>query len=229
MNYFAHGYQYVDRPFFLIGTALPDMLGAIHRRIRIRRQQASLFLQDVDPWVREVAAGIVRHHEDDQSFHGQLAFLELSTKFSLELRELMADRKGLRAGFLGHILVELLLDACLIERHPQGAAPYYDAVEAVDPQVLEAVVSRIAEQNVARIAEFHQVFLRIRFLEDYLRDAALVLRVNQVLTRVKLETAPTPMLLDWLPHARMRVARRVSELTRLDTEPATRRKIPSAV
>lgn len=212
MNYFAHGYRYVDRPYFLVGTALPDMLGAIHRQVRVRRQQAHCFVHDVDSRVRDVAAGIVRHHEDDAWFHGQPAFIELSTRFSLELRELMVDRKGLRAGFLGHILVELLLDAWLIERDPLGAEPYYDAVKSVDSQLLEAVVTRIANAHVPRIAEFHEMFLRLRFLEDYLRDHSLLLRVNQVLKRVRLEAAP-PLLIDWLPSARARVARRASELT----------------
>ena len=86
MNYFAHGHRFIDRPYFLAGTALPDMLSAINRRVRIRRQVAQRFLNDCDPVVRDVAAGIACHHEDDAWFHGQRAFVELSSQFTVELR-----------------------------------------------------------------------------------------------------------------------------------------------
>src|SRR3984957_18435669 len=36
MNYFAHGIRFVDRPWFLAGTALPDWLSVIDRRVRLR-------------------------------------------------------------------------------------------------------------------------------------------------------------------------------------------------
>ena len=48
MNYFAHGYRYIDRPWFLAGTALPDWLNVVDRRVRVRKDQASRFMIDSD-------------------------------------------------------------------------------------------------------------------------------------------------------------------------------------
>ncbi len=36
MNYFAHGYRFIDDPYFMAGTALPDWLSVADRRVRIR-------------------------------------------------------------------------------------------------------------------------------------------------------------------------------------------------
>ena len=36
MNYFAHGWNYVDAPYVLAGTAVPDWLSVVDRRVRAR-------------------------------------------------------------------------------------------------------------------------------------------------------------------------------------------------
>ena len=54
MNYFAHGYAFVDDPWFLAGTAVPDWLNVSDRGVRVRERQA-------EPWsttpTRAVGAG----------------------------------------------------------------------------------------------------------------------------------------------------------------------------
>ena len=40
MNYFAHGYAFLDDPYFLAGTAVPDWLSVIDRRMRARSKLA---------------------------------------------------------------------------------------------------------------------------------------------------------------------------------------------
>ena len=48
MNYFAHGREFVDEPYFLAGTAVPDWLSVVDRPTRIRSRQA---LEHVDPTI----------------------------------------------------------------------------------------------------------------------------------------------------------------------------------
>jgi hypothetical protein len=211
LNYFAHGYRFVDRPYFLAGTAVPDALSAINRRVRIRRKVAVPFATDGDPIVADVAAGIVRHHDDDAWFHRQRAFSDLSLNFGQEIRSKLADEKGHRAGFLGHILVELLLDSALIARQPGGADPYYHAVAQIDGVLLQQIVNRMASQPAHRFSAFIGMFLTSRFLEDYANDQRLLMRLNQVMRRVGLPMLDDS-LLDWLPSARHRVVDRVGEL-----------------
>ena len=47
----------------------------------------------------------------NQWFHGQLSFIQLGTRLAVELRQHMKGVElGHQRGFLGHIVVELLLD-----------------------------------------------------------------------------------------------------------------------
>ena len=48
MNYFAHGRPFVDDPYFLAGTAVPDWLNVVDRRVRVRSKQARLFVDSAD-------------------------------------------------------------------------------------------------------------------------------------------------------------------------------------
>ena len=88
---------------------------------------------------------------------------------------------------------------------------YYAAVGRVDPIVFQAVVSRIAEKPIKQIPQFHRMFLQVRFLEDYSRDDGLLMRINQVLSRIPLEPISS-RILDWFPSARQRVAAQIEEL-----------------
>ena len=88
------------------------------------------------PRVAALARGIAQHHADDAWFHSSAAFAELSWRFTAQLRDVLAPDEGMRPSFLGHILVEILLDAELIARRSDVLARYYDALDriaAVDP------------------------------------------------------------------------------------------------
>ena len=58
MNYFAHGYRFVDSAYFLAGTAVPDWLSVADRKVRARSKGANQLLNDTDPRVAALAAGI---------------------------------------------------------------------------------------------------------------------------------------------------------------------------
>ena len=86
------------------------------------------------------------------------------------LRDALPDDEGFRPHFLGHILVEILLDAALIDADPAELEPITrrwsestaDAVEtAVEPH-------RAAPGAAAWLGSF-RCFRRERFLWDYLR------------------------------------------------------------
>lgn len=211
MNYFAHGYRSVDQPFHLAGTAVPDWLSVVDRRVRIRSSVAQRFLDSPDPGVGALAAGIVQHHADDAWFHRTRAFAELSWQFTVELRDQLTPDDGLRPSFLGHILVELLLDAALIEARPDLLQRYYHCLAQLDPQLIARIVNQIAPRPAAQLADFIPLFSAERFLYDYAEDAKLLYRLNMVMRRVGLPVLPHA-LTGWLPAARQRVRQRWREL-----------------
>jgi len=211
MNYFAHGRRFIDDPYFLAGTAVPDWLGVVDRRVRVRAQQAQLHVDSPDARRAHVAAGIVQHHQDDGWFHATRAFAELSLELCRMLRERLPGDEGFRPHFLGHILVEILLDATLIAEEPGRLEEYYAAIESVDGQSVEDAVAAISGRPARNLATFIGLFSRERFLSDYLDDGKLLFRLNQVMRRVRLPLLPAT-LAETLSTARAMVSRRRDEL-----------------
>lgn len=190
MNFLAHGRLHLDRPYFVAGTAVPDWLNVVDRRIRARARFAEPYLDDSRESMRQVAAGVQQHHIDDQWFHRGEQFHALSMRFSLAAAELLADDEGFRPSFLGHILVELLLDAELMRRQPQLLDDYYAALDAIDAETVAGYVSEMTGKDASGLAEVVNRFRDVRFLADYSSDSGLLMRLNGVMLRVGLPLLP---------------------------------------
>ena len=211
MNYFAHGYRFVDEPYFLAGTAMPDWLRVIDRKARARSKWAEPLVGDSDEPVAALARGIMQHHHDDRWFHQTRSFAELSLELTIAVRDLVPGDSGMRPSFLGHVLVELLLDAELIVDHPGRIDAYYEALQSLDGRVLRAAAERMTNAGAEKLPELLPMFCRERFLCDYADDAKLLMRLERVMRRVGLPPVP-PELRDILPAARRRVSQRKSDL-----------------
>lgn len=211
MNYFAHGRESIDDPYFLAGTAVPDWLSVVDRRVRARAARAKEMADDQDSCIAAIARGIVRHHHDDAWFHETRAFGELCWQFTAAVRDVLAPDDSMRPSFLGHILVELLLDDVLIRREPERLSAYYRAMEAVEPAIVEQAVNRISQRSCERLPHFVELFCRERFLCDYAEDGKLLFRLNQVMSRVGLPPL-SEKFAQLLPELRRRVCERADEL-----------------
>jgi len=211
MNYFAHGRHFIDDPYFLAGTAVPDWLNVVDRRVRVRSKQAKLHLEAPDPRAARVAAGIVQHCRDDDWFHQTRAFAELSLELCHNLRRELPADDGFRPHFVGHILVELLLDAVLIADDPQRLTAYYAAMESIEGDCVQQAVNDIAARPTHNLSTFIPLFSRERFLSDYAQDDKLLFRLNQVMRRVGLPLLPA-RIVELLAAARMKVSERRDEL-----------------
>jgi hypothetical protein len=190
VNYFAHGRLYTHDAYFMAGTAVPDLLSVVDRRERVRLKAAQAFSDDNDPRSESVARGIVQHLIDDDWFHRTRAFSDLSWQLTVRVRDALPGDDGLRPRFLGHVLVEILLDAALIEKDPGGLDAYYAVLESVDPRVVQATVNRMAVGQTEKLAPMIEHFTRLRILSDYADDGKLLTRLNQVMRRVKLSELP---------------------------------------
>ena len=122
-------------------------------------------------------------------------------------RDALGGETGLRPFLLGHLLVELLLDAALVADDPGRLTAYYAALDEVDARRVEAAVNRMAPRSTERLAIFIELFRRERILWDYREDGKLMVRLNQIMRRVRLELLPDE-LASVLPAARKLVAER---------------------
>ncbi|MBM3970531.1 MAG: hypothetical protein FJ302_11805 [Planctomycetes bacterium] len=190
MNYFAHALQFLDRPYFVAGTAVPDWLSVIDRQVRVRAKLIEPHLRNDGSQQSEVAAGAWQHLHDDGWFHSTRAFFEVSTTLAVNFREVLGPDDSLRTSFLGHIVTELLIDAELIGRHPGQVERYYDVLGSVEPLAVQQAVNLMAKTPTECLAQLIPRFLDERFLPDYLSDERLLHRLNQVMHRVKLPPLP---------------------------------------
>jgi hypothetical protein len=190
MNYFAHALPFLDRPYFVAGTAVPDWLAVADRSVRLRSKHAEALLHDADPCVADVAAGVLQHLRDDAQFHSTRTFAETSLELTVVVRDSLGGESGLRPAFLGHLLLELLLDAALVADEPGRLVEYGRVLDTLDPRRVEAAVNHIAPRATERLAAFIRLFRREDVLWDYLEDGRLLARLNQVMRRVRLERLP---------------------------------------
>lgn len=211
MNYLAHGWRFADQPYVLAGTAVPDWLSVVDRKMRARGKTAALFVEDADENLAALARGIVQHHHDDDWFHQTTAFNELSLAFTLQIRNVLPADDGFRPSFLGHILVELLLDAILTEEEPARLDRYYAALAQADPKFLQAAINRLSTRQSDKVAYLVTRFLQERFLYDYAEDGKLLVRLNHVMKRVGLPQLP-PELAELFPEMRATIRSRRHEL-----------------
>ena len=219
VNYFAHAYPHLDdpdvSPYYLAGLATPDWLGVAARRTKCRTKHVEPFFEDADPRLAALARGVARHHSDDGWFHVTRAFTELSLSFSAQIREALQrshkDEVNLRPWFLGHILVELLLDSELIAAAPARLDDYYHRIAQVDSTLVAASIERMSGRGVGRLAEFVERYPQVRFLADYADDQRLLFRVNQVMQRVGLAKLPADFA-QLLPALRSQVASGATDL-----------------
>lgn len=204
MNYFAHAVAFLDRPYFIAGTAVPDWLSVVDRKIRIRSRHAVLLVDDADPATAEVARGIQQHFRDDARFHEKRAFAELWLELTVMIRDMLQNEASLRPSFLGHLLVEVLLDASLIAESPGRLDAYYRSLDSLETERVQEAVNRMAPRPTTDLAWMVERFRKERVLWDYLDDRRLLARLNQVMTRVRLSHLPESIL-DLFPEIRRRV------------------------
>ncbi len=211
MNYFAHALPFLDRPYFAAGTGVPDWLTVVDRRVRLRSKHVQPFLEDTDEQIASVAGGVLQHISDDARFHNSRAFAETSLELTARARDALGGERGMRPSFLGHLLVEVLLDASLLADNPGKMEEYYAVLESVDPMLIKRAVNRMATRRTDRLAEMILRFCRERILADYAEDGKLMVRLNQVMRRVRLAELPDGFAA-LLPGTRRLVDSRKAEL-----------------
>jgi hypothetical protein len=227
MNYLAHALDCLDDPYQVAGRAVPDWLCLTRPRLRCRARHARPHIQSPCRVTRAVARGVARHHADDGWFHHTAAFGELSLELARRIRRATGDCDGMRPSFVGHILLEMLLDAAIADGQPQLVDRYYAALGAVDPRRVARTVSLLTDGDAVQLEHIVTRFVETEFLYDYAHDELLLYRLNQVMRRVGLPEL-APAFVDLLPAARSLVgAGRAALLTPPASRPAPKLALAS--
>ena len=190
----------MDDALVAVCTAVPDWLSVVDRKIRARERMAVAVLDSDDKSLRRVATGILNHIRDDRWFHATEAFVQTNLELAVGLRDQLPGDKGFRPMFVGHILIEVLLDGFWIRDHPQDAVRYYELIDAASPELIQRCVNTITGRPTDRLADTIRRYAKARFLYDYLDHTQLLMRLNQVMRRVGLAELPETVL-PWLQEA----------------------------
>ncbi len=214
MNYLSHARHHLDQPHALVGTSLPDWLRLLGREYRLdpRRLPAEATGDEGALW-----AGVRRHFHDDEWFHRHPQFVGLTNEITREIRRTHPHPIGapkprhVRASFLAHVMLELLLDSWLAQRIPDALDRYYDCLTKVDGEVLLKWVAPQLDVHPTRLPDVVAGVQRHPFLRSYGDDREVVDRLTQVAGRVRLPALPDSMVavVSW---ARERVAAGAPEL-----------------
>ncbi|MEM1225760.1 MAG: hypothetical protein AAGJ40_08675 [Planctomycetota bacterium] len=205
MNFLCHAIPYFDRPVVAVCTGIPDWLSVIDRKIRARRPGAAAAARSDDAVLRDAASGVLAHLDDDHWFHSTDVFTRLNLQFAVTLRDHLSGDEGFRPSFVGHIIIEMLLDASYVVHSPDLVDSYYNMVRHADHESIQQAVNEITGKPTHAIAPTMRRFVEIGFLYDYSTDEGLLFRVNQVLRRVGLPPMSSPAVLDWVAEARRQV------------------------
>ena len=200
MNFLCHAMPYFESPMMAACTAVPDWLSVVDRRIRARGKLAAIHLDSSDESLRNVAQGVIQHIEDDRWFHGTAAFVETNMELAVQLRDLLPGDRGFRPTFVGHILIEMFLDSFWLREDQSIGEHYYDMLAELDRDEIQRCVNSITGKPTSKLSATIDRFIQSRFLFDYLEYEGLLMRLNQVMKRIKLEQLPQS-LLAWLPSA----------------------------
>lgn len=179
---------------------MPDWLSVADRSVRVRKRLIDRYLlkfkntnfaeDDPEHQYRAIARGARQHLEDDDWFHRLPSFAEISAQLGRDFRTALGPDDGFRAGFLGHIVTEMLLDRTLIQQVPHLLDRYYKILSGLNSERIEQGVNKVATNPTDRLAPLLPRFFKERFLQDYLDLEKMLFRLNQVMRRVKLPLLP---------------------------------------
>ena len=216
MNFLSHAIPYLSEPLVAVCTAIPDWLSVIDRRIRARRAKAEAVLDSADADLRKVATGILNHIHDDRWFHTTPAFVQTNLELAVSLRDRLPGDRGFRPMFVGHIVIEMLLDSLWLRDQPALGEQYYEMVEAAPADLIQRCVNQITGKPTDDLVPTIRRYCETKFLYDYLQPEGMLLRLNQVMRRVSLAELPES-LIPWLQQASELVEfRRARFLTKPD-------------
>lgn len=148
-----------------MGSILPDLLKNVNKEyiFHPNRFEEQLYAH---PLLLELYKGWYRHVEVDKLFHGSEFFVEHNHQLRRRLDPILEDLP-VRASFMGHIAVELLLDHLLIRDQVVNVGRLYEHLEHANRTILTKFLRTIGLEDVKPFWEFYDKFIEWRYIFEY--------------------------------------------------------------
>lgn len=190
MNLVAH--YHLDRTlvnsYFTVGAATPDLLSIYNSQLRIKQRHLKrLNEEEAGRITPPFLDGLQRHFFADGIFHTSPLFHQETKRISNMLVEYFPDLDIQRKFFIGHILLELMLDKVLINLHPGILESYYGHFEALQPfRDIKKSLQIAVGHDLPNYEAYLKRFVRRKYLYHYADPKHLAWLLRRILRRVRI-------------------------------------------
>lgn len=167
MNFLSHYYfeRYANSSEQIVGGLLPDLLKNVDKNYSIQLHKLEDFLPS-SALSKSISAGWLRHIEVDKLFHNSDFFYHHTHEIRKIIAQNIADLP-VRASFLAHISLELLLDHKLIADNLLSVGRLYEHLDNIDRNNLTKYLKSFEIVDVDRFYNFYDKFVASKYIFDY--------------------------------------------------------------
>ena len=184
MNFLSHFYfEWQNKnDYIVMGVVLPDLIKNADKNWNLNPQKDVYLYRDV-PAYAAILEGWKRHLEVDRLFHSSLFFKEQTAI----LKQLILPAVGtgpVKAFFLAHIGLELMLDHLLLTRGIVDAAHFYTQLEQANTAELAGFLKFAGLKDQPRFDRFLSEFISSRYLFSYEKMENITYSLNRICMRL---------------------------------------------
>lgn len=167
MNFLSHYYfeRYAVEPEQVLGGLLPDLLKNVDKSYSFQIHKYDDVIKGT-PKAQAITEGWERHVEIDRLFHNSEFFYKHTHQLRLAIENDIADLP-IRASFLAHIALELLLDHELIAHDLLNVGRLYEYLAQVDSKAVALYLQNLGGVDIDRFFAFYDRFVASRYIFDY--------------------------------------------------------------
>lgn len=184
MNFLSHYYfeRYASSSEQVLGGLLPDLLKNADKKysFHIHKHLDALPLGDKSVSITE---GWKRHLEVDRLFHSSDYFYHHTHEIRKIIEKNIADLP-IRASFLAHISLELLLDHKLIANNLLSVGRLYEHLQHIDRKNLTNYLNSFESIDIDRFYKFYDKFVESKYIFDYAKMANIPYALFNICKRV---------------------------------------------
>jgi acyl carrier protein phosphodiesterase len=165
VNFLSHYYfeRFAPLPEQVLGGLLPDLLKNVDKTYSFQLHKYEHKLR-FHPASIAITEGWHRHVEVDKLFHSSAFFYQHSHQLRKNIEHIVTDLP-IRASFLAHIALELLLDHLLIAHNSVNVARLYEHLENIDRNVVRLYLTEFENIDIDRFFGFYDRFIESRYAE----------------------------------------------------------------
>ncbi len=184
MNFLSHFYleRAASDPERIMGIMLPDLVKNACKDWVIHPEKKSYLFTDDDK-LHSLLRGWKRHLEVDMLFHSSAFFFKNTRELRISISPIVAGTP-VRAFFVAHIALELMLDSLLLARKMVNTQKLYTLLEQADLRSVERFLQKSGINNTALFTKHFEEFMLERYLSKYNEPGKLAYSIGRICSRV---------------------------------------------